>query len=174
MLRTTQVLDTFDFNGIGPGTFDLCTHLIQEVGQIYDFRFLSSILNVGDAFCQHCRHHNILCRTYAGKVQIDGVADEALTTSPGFHIAFGFVEYDLCPQGFQPFQMQVDGTCTDGTSAGQRHSGPSFSGKQRSHDENGSPHFIHQIILCLRRHNVLCDDGDDILLHIFDFCTQGG
>ena len=172
VLRTAQMLHAFDFNGIGTGTLDLRSHLVQKIGQVYNFRLLCGILDIGDTFCQDCRHHDVLRRTHTREVQIDGVTDQTLSACPGFHIAFRFIEDDFCPQSLQSFQVQINGTGTDGTAAGQRHPCSSLSGKQRPHDENGSTHLIHQIKPCLRRYDILCDDRNGIFLHIFDFCTE--
>ena len=71
MLRAMHALYAFNADHICTRAPNTGSHLIQVIGQIYDFRFLRRILQRGGSFRQTGCHHDIFCRTHAGKVQID-------------------------------------------------------------------------------------------------------
>jgi len=58
------------------------------------------------------------------------------------------IQIDLGPHHGKPLEMQIDGSCPNGTTSRQGNSRFFHSGDQRSQNKNGSTHFPNQIIRC--------------------------
>ena len=60
VLRAVQFLDAFDDDAPRAGALDLRAHLVQEIGEIANFRFGRGAFDDGHALRQHGRHHDVV------------------------------------------------------------------------------------------------------------------
>ena len=142
MIGSAQFAHTFDFYGICACPLDLCSHLVEEIGKIDNFRLLCSVFKICGSFSQHSRHHDIFRSTYARKVQINSVSHKTLTSRGRFDIII--FESNHGTEGFQPLKMQIYRSCSYSASARMRNAGNTLSCKQRSHYQNRCSHLIDQ------------------------------
>ena len=167
VFRSSQLVHTLNPYGVGSCTFYLCPHLVEEVGQVNDFRFLRSIFKVCGTLCQNCCHHDVFCGSHAGEVKIDGIPDESLTACGSFNVIVLICDYST--QCFQPLKMQIYGSCAYGASARMRYAGDTLSGKQRSHYQYRGPHLVYQFKLGLCGYDVLRGNRKYVVFQFHNF-----
>ena len=98
MNRSGQRFHAGDSDGIRSGAFNLRTHLVQLVGQIDDFRLFCRILNNRHILRQGCRHQDVFRRSYAWKVQVNGIAHQAVRSCGKNYMFFILIEFHRCAQ----------------------------------------------------------------------------
>ena len=59
MFRAVQFADAFYSDGGCAGAFDLCAHLVEQIGQIGDFGFAGAVLQDGFAFGERRGHQQV-------------------------------------------------------------------------------------------------------------------
>ena len=96
-------------NRVSTGTFDIGSHAVQEVGNIYDMRLFCRILDNCLSFCHTRRHHNIDCRTYTWTIQINMTSDQRLC----IRINLSIMNRHGCAKLLKSFEMLVDRTASD-------------------------------------------------------------
>ena len=144
-----------DADGSGTGASYLASHHVDVVGQVHDFRFLGRIFNDGGAFGHGRRHHQVFRGSHTGEIQVDGGAHQTVG-GKGFNVAVAL--FDGGPQGFEPFQMDIDGPGADGTASGLGNLGPADPCQQGSHDQERGTHGADQIIGSFPAGNVVAVD----------------
>ena len=82
-----QFFHTINFDNIGTGTAHICPHAVQEVSQIYNFRFFRRIFNDGSTFCSCGSHHDMFRCTYAREIQINTIPLQSSLRHHSIHIA---------------------------------------------------------------------------------------
>ena len=100
MFGAMHMFDTFDADHIGTGSTDFGAHLVQVVGQVYDFRLFRRVFQGGGTFCKAGCHHNIFRCAHAGEIQIDVRAVEPIR---GYSINKTVILGNFCSQGFKAF-----------------------------------------------------------------------
>ena len=128
----------------GAGIPNIGTHLIQNIRQGNHLRLTGRIAQKGFPFGQNSCHHQVFRTGYGGEVEINITPHQAASRS--LHISM--FELDVRPQAGQTFEVQVDGSRTNGTTARQRY--PRFfePGEQRPENQYGRPHFPNQVVRC--------------------------
>ena len=69
ILCAVKLLNTLDTDHICTSTFDIGSHAVQEVGNIYYVWLSGSIFNNRTSWCKRCCHHNIDGRSYRYYIQ---------------------------------------------------------------------------------------------------------
>ena len=170
MFSSSQRLYALYPYSICSGSFYLGSHLVEKVCQIHDFRLFRSIFYIGSPFRKDSRHHYVLCRPHAWKVQIYGLAHEALSSGHRFYIIVAYSKDSA--QRFKSFEMKINRPGAYGASSRKRHSGPSLPGKERPHHQYGCSHLIYQFKICFRSQNIFCVYGQHIFSRLLYFRTE--
>ena len=143
---SVQTLDALDVDERRAQTGDLCSHGIQEMAQVDDFRFAGGRFNGGLAFGQRSGRHDVArtgCRTAERSAQVHATA--AQTLGLGDHVpAF---DADIGPQSPEPFQVQVDGAVADVAASRQRDASVSSTCQQRAQNAETRPHATYQFVV---------------------------
>ena len=106
---------SLDSNRVGAGALYLGAHAVQVMGQVYNFRFASSVLQQGFALCGCCGHHKMFGAPDGGDVEVYASALELAAFC--FYIAM--LKCYFGTKCLQAFQVQVDGARSDGTATRQ-------------------------------------------------------
>src|SRR5205807_1286610 len=78
MASTVQLADALDVNGGSSRTLNVCAHLVEQVGEIGDFRLAGAILHDGFAFGEGGRHENVFRAGDGDLVENNFSASQAL------------------------------------------------------------------------------------------------
>ena len=84
---------------------------------------------------------------------------------------------DLGAEAFESFDVQIDGTSSDGAAAGKRDTGTATAGDERSENQRGGTHGFHEFIRRFGCSQVLAVDGGAVMgasVAEFDFGAHGG
>src|SRR5690606_10413670 len=66
---SAQTLDAVDDDRVSAGAGDFCTHRIQEVRQVDDFRFARRVFQHASAICQRSGHHDVFSTGNADDIE---------------------------------------------------------------------------------------------------------
>ena len=124
--------------------FDLRTHGPKTLRQIDDLWFTRGVFQNRRPFGERRGHQDIFSRTDRDEWKLEGRAFQSAVRRR-MHIAVAQVEF--CAQSFQAAQVQVHRARADGATARQRNDGLTFAGQHRAEDQNGRPHFAHDVIV---------------------------
>src|SRR6202035_654626 len=131
--------DTFDADGGGAGAFDVRSHFVEESGEVGDFGFAGGGLQNGFTFSESGGHKQVCGSGNGDFVEDNFRSFEA--ASGGFDVAV-FLR-DFCAEKFESFDVEVDGTLSNGAAAGERDAGAAAAGDERSEDEGGGAHGFY-------------------------------
>ena len=110
---------------------DMRAHGVQTVAQINDFRLLGGVFDAGRSADEGRCEKDVFRCAHGGKIQVDAAARQVALQRYG-----AGRELHLRPQGFHPLEVQINGTLTDGASAGERHAGVPGTRKERAHHQH--------------------------------------
>ena len=127
-----QVFHALNANTPGAVAFNFCAHFDEHFGQVPDFRLLSSVFQNRLAFCQRCRHQEILGASNSHHVGRDAAAFKARAASgqPGNHVAV--LHHNLGAHRLQAFDVLIYWPRADGATTGQGHRGFAKTCEQRA------------------------------------------
>src|SRR5271157_412525 len=173
VLGALQMADSFDANGGRAGAFDAGSHLVEQGGEVGDFRLAGAVLENGFTFRESGGHQQVFGASDGDSVEHDLGALEAL--GAGFDVAVFLRDPD--PELLESFDVQINGTSADGASSGKRDAGAAAAGDQRSEHERGGAHGLDQFVRSFRGSKVGAVDGGAVLgasVAEFDFGAHGG
>ena len=143
MVGRVELLHAFNAHNMRTGINNLCAHVIEHVCQIDNLRLTGSVLNDGRALCLDGTHHDVLCGTYAGKIERDNGTMQA-SRAVGTDIAM--VVVDLHAKCCQTRQMLVDRAGTDVAPAGHGHNGLAETRDKRAKNRDACTHLRNVLI----------------------------
>ena len=117
ILCTMQMRNSADLDHIRSCSPDICSHTVEEVGNIYNMRFFRNIFKNGKPLCHGCRHHNI-----NGSAHTDNIKINVFSYQPcclGDNLAVFNVH--IRTKRAESFQMLVNGTASNVASSRKRH-----------------------------------------------------
>ncbi len=173
VLRAFQLADAFHADGWRAGTFDFCSHLVEQIGQVGHFRFASAVLQQGLAFRKRRSHQQVFGACDGDLVEHDFGALQPCRGGLDVAVVLG----DLGAELLEPLDMQVDGASSNGAAAGERDPGVTAAGDQRAKNERGSAHCLDQLIRSFRRGEIGAMERSAVLgasIAEFDFGPHGG
>ncbi len=142
VLRALQLAHARHANRGRARAFNLRSHFIEQRGQVGDFRLAGAILHDGLALGQRSGHEQVF-----GAGHSNFVKDDFRPPQPGgAGLNISMILRDLCAQGFEPLDVHVDGTASNGTAAGQRNPRPPTAGHQWPQHQRGGTHCLHQLV----------------------------
>src|SRR5579872_2105812 len=159
MLRTFQFADTLHPNGGRASAFDFGSHLIQQVGEISDFGLARAVLQNALAFSECGSHQKVF-----GSSDGDLVENDLRALEPdcaGFDVAV--LLRDFGAEAFESFYVQINRASPDSTPAGERNTGASAAGDQRSENQSGGTHRLDEFVGGFRRRQVLAVNGGAVM-----------
>src|SRR6267154_4413797 len=124
--RAVKLLHSVDSDGMCTCAFDFCAHFGEQRSQVRDFGFAGAIFHDGLALGQSGCHHQIFSAGNGDLVENNMTAVQPLRA--GFYIAMLLL--DSSAETFQAFDMEIDGTGANGTTAGLRDTGASHTCEQ--------------------------------------------
>ena len=140
--RAMQYFDACDGNGIRPVAGDSGAHRAHTICQVHHFRFACGVLQHGHTVGQSRRHHQVLGTGDADDIEENACAFKTF----GLGVNVAVFDGDLRPHRLQSFDVQIDGTRTDGATAGQRDPGLAEARHQRTQHKNGCTHGLDHVI----------------------------
>ncbi len=142
VLHAPQAWHPLHQDGAGSGSGHPRAHGVEALGQIHNFRLLGGVLDAADAMGQGGGHHDVFRRAHAGRVQIDRTAVQGAAQ---FQISRPLGDFRA--QGLHALDVQIDGPLADGAAAGQADARMADSSQQGAHDQHGSAHPPHGIVV---------------------------
>ena len=99
-----HLLDAVDLDDVGTGAVHVCTHHIQEIGQIDNVRLTGHVFKNRRAFGQDSGQHGVHRGTDGDRVKKDVPADQMLRPDVDLAVLHGI----LCTKGGEGFQVLVN------------------------------------------------------------------
>ena len=115
IFRLVQFLNTGNTDHVSSGSADIGSHPVQEICHINDMRLFRCILDDRLSLCHSCCHHDIDGGSYGNLIHINMGTTKAVC----LRCYQTMVNVNLRTHGTESFQMQVDRTASDRTSARQ-------------------------------------------------------
>ena len=109
ILCAVKLLNTLDTDHICTSTFDIGSHAVQEVGNIYYVWLSGSIFNNRTSWCKRCCHHNIDSCSYRNYIQ-ENMASMKIRCL-GNNGSMKNINFRT--KGSETFQMLVNRTASD-------------------------------------------------------------
>ena len=125
-----------------PAPSILRSHFVEQVGEIGDFGFAGAVLKNRLALGESRSHEQIFGAGDGDFVENNFCAFEA--SGAGFNVAV--ILHDLRAKAFEPFDMKVNRARADRAATGERDAGVPTAGNQRSEDQRGRAHGLHQFV----------------------------
>ncbi len=111
--RAVKMLLSSDSNDICAGTFDSCAHTVEEVRKINDMRLFCGIINNRGSVCLGSSQHDIDRSADCHHIKKDIISGELFCIGRNQSAAF----FSFCTKGCKPFQVLIDRSGTDFTTA---------------------------------------------------------
>ena len=143
MAHGMQLRHALDLDERGAGARDLGAHLVEHVGQVYDLRLASSIVDGGDALGVDRGHQQVLCSAHRGKLQRHQRSHDAIGRT-GVDIAV--IYHKVHTQRLKAQHMHIDLAGADVAATRHSHHGLAKAGQKRSQHRRGCAHLGHQMI----------------------------
>lgn len=146
VLGSVEFFDAFDGDAVGACAVDFGSHFDEEVGEVFDLGLRGGSFDDGGAFGQDGGHHDIIRSEDGGAVfahEIHGAAFEAFF---GIHMDVSTFDLDLCAEGFEAFEMEVNRAVADNAAAGEGDSAFLQAAGEGAEDANGGPHLPHEVV----------------------------
>ena len=159
MLGPAQLADAFHANGRRARALNLRPHLVQQRGQVADFRFLRAIPHHGFTFGERRGHQQVF-----GAGDGNFVEDNLRTCQPRcrcFYITV-FLRNGRA-QPLQALEMQINRSRADGASSRHGHARVPASCHQRPQHQRRGAHGFHQFVARLGAGNVLAMNTGAVL-----------
>src|SRR5262245_9421760 len=118
VLGAMQPAHAIDLNDTASISADVCTHRSKQICQVRYLGLSSCIVEHRLSLGQNRRHHEVFCPGHCDAVEKDLGCSQA--RCPSFHISM--FDRNLRSEFFECLDVQVYGSCADGTTAGQRNS----------------------------------------------------
>ena len=141
-----QTLYPLDVNATGAMAFDLGAHGNEHFCQIGNFRFLCSVFQHRFAFGQRCSHQKVFGAGDSHHVGGNACALQACARvfQLGHHVAV--FHLDVSTHGLQAFDVLIDWSRANGTSARQGHFGMAKTRQQRAQSQHRGAHGFDQLV----------------------------
>ena len=127
-----------------PHAFDARAHLVEQLREIADLRLHGGIPQDGSALGQRRREQRIFggADAHFFKRMINGLKP------PAWNLGFDIALHDLNVRAHagEGFEMQIDGSGTDGAAAGQGNRGMAKTSQQRPQHQDAGAHGLHQFV----------------------------
>ena len=104
VVAAVHLLDAVDLDDVGTGAVYVCTHHIQEIGQIDNVRLTGHVFKNRRAFGQDSGQHGVHRGTDGDRVKKDVSADQMLRPDVDLAVLHGI----LCTKGGEGFQVLVN------------------------------------------------------------------
>ena len=120
--------------------------VLEEIGEVNDFRFAGGAFNLRHAFGERGGHHDIGGAKDGGT----GAAAQKYIRAGqllGAGVDITVFHADFCAERFKALEMKIDGPRADDATARQGNGGVAQTAKQRAHDANGAAHFADEIVI---------------------------
>ena len=118
MFCPMQLLHSFDDQAPCSRPFNFGAHLVQEIGQVADFRLRGRAFDHGCSFGEDSGHHHII-GTEDGRTKLPAQIDDSA-------VQFGRENFDVAslhphrrPESFESFQVQIDRSIANDAAAWQ-------------------------------------------------------
>ena len=138
-----QLFHAADTDHIRTGALDIGSHTVQEIGHIYYMRLPGTVLNDRIPVRHGCRHHNVDGSSDGYCIQINVAASQLFRLCADSAVA----DADSGSQRFKSFQMKVNGSAADITSARQRNFCLLIFSQQSPQQVIGRPDLLYIFII---------------------------
>src|SRR5262249_52329155 len=155
MPGAVQLVNALNPYGVRACALDFGAHLGQERRQIHDLRLARAVFHDGFTLGEGGGHHQVFCSSNGDLVKSNVPAVQALRA--GLDIAV--LLSDGSPELLETFDMQVNGTGADGAASRLGDPGATQARDQRSQDERGGAHGLHQVISSFRIDEIVAGNG---------------
>ena len=115
-------------NRSGTRSFDLCTHLVEQVGEVGHFRFTRTVLQDRFSLGESGGHEQVFGPSHRDFVEDNLRALESV----GFSLNIAVFLCDLGTELFQSLNVEIDRACADRASSGKGYVRASATCDQRS------------------------------------------
>ncbi len=139
-----QALDALHDDLVGARALDLGPHRDEKIRKIDDFRLTGGVFEDRLAVGQSRRHHQVFRSRHGDCVQHETGAFEPAGACADVTTFDG----DVCAHRLKAGDVNVHGTRTDRTAAGQRHVSLAEASQKRSQHQNRSAHRLHELVGC--------------------------
>ncbi len=146
VFRTVQFFDAGDGQRRAADAVDFRAHGDEEIGEVSDFGFARGAFDDGDAFGEGSSHEDV------GGAENGRAAAAAHENGVAMEFARGgdnvaVFDFDVCAEGFDAFEMEINGARADDATAGQRDLGFAETTEERAENTNRAAHFADEIVV---------------------------
>src|SRR5690606_32985047 len=178
VLTAVQPLHAMNHQRRRANTFNARTHRHQQIRQIDNLRLPGGVFQYCCAFRQRSGHQQVFRTTHGDNIHQDVCT---LQTAVAAGADISFIDINNCTHGFQPAQVNVHRSTTDGAATGEGYVSHTEASQHWAQHQDGSAHGFYEFIgrrkvidavgINLHPHSLIYRDSD---AHAAQQCEHGG